>query len=220
MTHKTLRFGLLAVAVAMAAASAGNLAQQDRRVERRQGVSIAQQVRPGDRSVTIVDETPPPLFVNPPEGVSFAEWLTEIGAIVFTGTVQQQRSQLTPEGDFIETRIVFQVEEVLSDPNGGIEPGSVVHFVLPGGDFNMNGVQVRGMLPWALRPRQKGRYLVYASRGDEGELLVLPSSMFELDGEGAPRRMAYVPFAAGFDDSPEQAVLNDIRSAALKRRQR
>lgn len=80
----------------------------------------------------------------------------------------------------------------------------------------IDGVHVRGELRWAHPPREGMRYLVAASRGGKGELVVGASSMFELDGEGPVRRLADVPFAADFGDLPELAVLTDLRAAAAE----
>jgi hypothetical protein len=101
---------------------------------------------------------------------------------------------------------------------GSSVDGAPPYFTLPGGVTIINGVHVHGEVPWARSPRPDVRYLVYASPGEQGELLVGPWAMYELDGEGAARRLADVPFAAGFGDLPELAVLNDIRVAASRKR--
>ncbi len=210
---------LLAISVlVMTATWSGSAAEDDRRVARRSGIAIGEHLRAGDRSVTIVDDTPPPLFVNPPDGTSFAEWLIELRATVFTGRVRQLRSVPTSSSDFIETTVVFDVDEVLFEPDRGRDVRSTEWFTLPGGNMTVNGVHVRAEVSWAQAPRPACRYLVYASRGEKGELLVGPWSMFELDGEGAAHRLADVPFTAGFGDLPELAVLNDIRAAASRSR--
>ncbi|HEY8536773.1 MAG TPA: hypothetical protein VIL25_09990 [Vicinamibacterales bacterium] len=207
---------LLCTLVVVLAVAPGTPAQQERRVARRADTPIAAHLRPGDRVVTIADDRPPPLFVNPPEGTSFAEWLIEIRALLFTGRIRQLRAAPTPGGDFIETTVVLDVDEILFEPDPERRLPATVSFTLPGGTMMIDGVHVRGELRWAHPPREGMRYLVAASRGGKGELVVGASSMFELDGEGPVRRLADVPFAADFGDLPELAVLTDLRAAAAE----
>jgi hypothetical protein len=73
--------------------------------------------------------------------------------------------------------------------------------------------KVVGRVPWATRVRETARYLVLAAVDDKGGLVVDPTSVYELDGEGPAKRLDALPDGDERRTLPAQAFLNEIRSA-------
>jgi hypothetical protein len=190
-------------------------AQSDERLLMRRGVPLEKRVRPNAGRVTLDTDQSPPLEVLPPIGVSAAEWSAQNAHLVAIVNVQDLQPELTPDHDWIQTKVSAFIVELLKDSTKSFGTGSVLDFELDGGEVALNGTIVTAQKSWA-RPIGRGRYLLFANVTESGQLLVSEDGLFQINDDHTLTRLRRheAPQIKQMEQAGVQTATDNIRRAA------
>jgi hypothetical protein len=154
---------------------------QTHSVRSKRGIPLARLIAPGQVSLVVEKDQPPPLWVAPPPGVGGLEWLTQLVDVVMLVRVESIIPELSPAEDWIKSTVRASVEEVLKATSlfAPTFPGDVVHFAQDSGELQIAGTRVRAILPWADSFEVGRRYLIFAGMTEDGqEYVVSPAGAY------------------------------------------
>jgi hypothetical protein len=154
----------------------------DRQVKRVAGKHVRESIRPGDKSVQLIDASDDPLLVQPAPDMSLTKWL--FGGVdgVVLAKVDRRQGKLTTAGDWVQSDVSATIVEVFKAPKGtNWAPSQRIAFEEEGGEIQVNGVRVNAVVPRARGVKAGQTYLMLlVVDPDGGRIVVGPDTMYEL----------------------------------------
>lgn len=152
-----------------------------------------------------------PHTMDPPDGKSRLDYLTDVAPNILLVDVVAKSSRINIDGTWIVTDVTARVvESIKSDGLVNAGPGTEVTFVEQGGEVEVGSKTIRGIVPWALRYEIGSQYLLFFQVAPNGALKVTPTSSFERVIDGGFRTMRTGAHAEVTEDSAAE-VLTAVR---------
>ena len=213
---------LIATSSAALAAAQSRPAPRERTVTIPEGMPISAVVRPDDQ-VVIVKRllSPPPVRPGPtPTLKAEIDRITRIAHAIVLLEVRSVDATVTPQGDWIRTRVHSSVKEFVRGPDGAVGDGKTIRFELDGGETRIGGAIVRAGPYPILRPN--ATYLIMFRHDPSGQLWY-PFFPFRLDDNMRLVRAEFVapspvPFETPIDGQPAKEIIDLFRRAAPQQR--
>jgi hypothetical protein len=165
------------------------VAAQNRQM-RVQSTPIRELLRPDDKTVTITSLSTPPSGLAPGDGESTLEWMIAHSNVVVVIRVDEKKSYLTPQGNWISTTATATAEQVfVAPPDSSIRRGARLSFFEEGDTMSFGDVTVHGVEYWRRPTVTGGRYLAFTEMLQLGKFVLIPRMTYELVGSGGLPRM-------------------------------
>lgn len=127
-----------------------------RQIPRPRDRHLKDEVRPGDKSIVVIDTNLPPLTMTLPDDVSLTKLFFEAADGIVLARVNRRQGRVSPAGDWVQSDITATVIEVFKAPTAAIRANSRLTFVEEGGEAQISGVKITAIVPW-VRPLELGQ---------------------------------------------------------------
>jgi hypothetical protein len=175
------------------------------------GRDLLTRLDPADRDVELVQDCCPPT-TGVVAGLSRFQLLTQMSDVVASVRVVGLEGSLTDSRDWVTSTVSGYVEEVLKADALGPVPGERLFLEYGEGAVALGERTIRSRRTWAAPLEEGAVYLVFLTRGQNGELLDLePSNVFSVVSDSYRSLVIDSEFA-----TPAAIVRQEIADSAPK----
>lgn len=202
------------------------------------GKSLQSILIPGEKELQVISTRPPDNEIQPRPENSLIEWKVKSSKVVLVIQVEAKHSELIdplawlrridpsidakladaarPEPDsWIQSIVKASIVTILKNEADAIfVPGDAISFVEDGGEVEINGVEVKAIVPWAEVFEIGEEYLVFATiNPDDRKLLISPAGSYEVVDSSRFRYMLKNA-ADSISETPADQLYLEIRRIA------